>query len=138
MRNINKIIVHCSASDNPDHDNVETIRQWHIDRGWHDIGYHFIITKDGKAHAGRSIYKQGAHCFGQNRDSIGVCVTGKYRFSDKQLKMLHQLVWSICFILEVNPREVYTHRYFNEKKTCPNFEIKMAWEHAKDLEDKNE
>lgn len=35
MRNINKIIIHCSDTDNPKHNNIEVIRGWHInDNKW--------------------------------------------------------------------------------------------------------
>ena len=64
-RNINLIVWHCSDSDSQLHDNIETIKSWHTQRGFtgpdgikgteDDIGYHFVITKDGKIHKGRDI-----------------------------------------------------------------------------------
>jgi len=46
-RRIDRVFLHCSASDVPAHDNVETIRAWHVARGFDDIGYHFLIHKNG-------------------------------------------------------------------------------------------
>jgi hypothetical protein len=44
MREINKIILHCSASRcNKDFD-VNDIKEWHLQRGFTDVGYHYIIV----------------------------------------------------------------------------------------------
>ena len=49
MRQINKIIVHCSATREGQDISVDTIRKWHVEgRGWSDIGYHFYIDINGK------------------------------------------------------------------------------------------
>ena len=74
-RNVNKIIIHHSAS--PKDTTKEQIYDWHVNgNGWSDIGYHFVITEDGTIHEGRHINTSGAHCRGHNANSIGVCVTG--------------------------------------------------------------
>ena len=46
MRKIDKIIVHCTATPEGRHTTVEDVRRWHLDRGWSDIGYHFLIYLD--------------------------------------------------------------------------------------------
>ena len=74
MRPIRRIIVHHSAS--PNDTTVEQLRQWHLDRGFTDIGYHYIITGDGRVSGGRPDVKIGAHCLGSNLGSLGICVTG--------------------------------------------------------------
>ena len=82
MRDINSIIVHCSDSNIKSHDNIETIRKWHVDeRGWSDIGYHYVITQDGVVHEGRPLSRRGAHARGHNVGSIGICLTGKSLFT---------------------------------------------------------
>ena len=81
MRELKKIIVHCTDSDNEKHDNIETIRKWHVEEnGWKDIGYHYVITKDGSVHQGRELSEVGAHCTGHNMFSIGIALTGKSNF----------------------------------------------------------
>ena len=58
MRQINKIIIHCSATREGENYTVDTIRSWHVDgRGWSDIGYHFYIDLYGEIHKGRNIAK---------------------------------------------------------------------------------
>lgn len=54
-RQVHTTFMHCSASDNPKHDNIETIRRWHMGKGWRDIGYHGFIDKAGDFYPGRSL-----------------------------------------------------------------------------------
>ena len=77
MRKVNRIIVHCSAT-NPSQDiGADIIRHWHkFDRGWSDIGYHYVIRRDGRLEHGRPIEREGAHAKGHNGDSIGICLVG--------------------------------------------------------------
>ena len=76
MRKINEIIIHCSATTEGRHFTVEDVRRWHKDRGFADVGYHYLIYLDGSVHAGRPITQVGAHCLGHNAHSIGVCYIG--------------------------------------------------------------
>ena len=76
MRTINKIIIHCSATKEGNNVTASTIDQWHKDRGWRCIGYHYVVALDGAIEYGRSIYETGAHVKNQNEGSIGVCYIG--------------------------------------------------------------
>jgi N-acetylmuramoyl-L-alanine amidase len=76
MRNIEKIIVHCAATREGQHIKTDTIRNWHLKRGWSDIGYHYVIELDGTIGIGRPIERSGAHTKGLNSNSIGVCYVG--------------------------------------------------------------
>lgn len=118
MRTINLHIIHCSDSRIGD---VNTIRQWHIERGFADIGYHFVITPDGTIAMGRPISVVGAHCENHNHNSLGTCLIGKNTFTPAQfasLKTLHQQLQALFPGLEARP-----HNAFNPHKTCPNFNI---------------
>ena len=53
MRRIKKVIIHCSATPEGRDVKTETIRQWHLDKGWSDIGYHYVIELDGSINVGR-------------------------------------------------------------------------------------
>ena len=57
---------------------VEDIDRWHKARGWCKIGYQFVIYKDGTTVRGREENAVGAHTYGQNSHSIGICVVGNY------------------------------------------------------------
>ena len=52
MRKIRKIIIHCSATPEGKDIDAEEIRQWHLDKGWRDIGYHYVIKLDGTVEEG--------------------------------------------------------------------------------------
>lgn len=71
----NRIIFHHSYShDVP----AARIRKWHGERGFRDIGYHYVIRFDGTIEIGRDLRLVGAHAKGRNYDSIGVCLTGNF------------------------------------------------------------
>jgi hypothetical protein len=117
MREITKHIVHCSDSEVGD---VALIRQWHLARGWSDIGYHFVIRRDGEVEVGRMLDVVGAHCQGQNADSVGTCLVGVKDFLPGQfaaLKRIHAMLGSMSPGLKV-----FNHCEFNHDKTCPNFD----------------
>ena len=123
LNKIDKVIVHCSDSDYPQHDDAAVIKKWHLERGWEDIGYHFVICKKqiGLIQRGRDIDLVGAHCKGVNTTSIGICLTGKERFSMDQFRSLHRLIASIRLVMPKANIYSYPHHYFNKGKTCPNF-----------------
>ena len=76
MRNIDKIIVHCSATQEGRHLDAAEINRWHLKRGWKGIGYHYVVLLDGAIEYGRNIYEQGAHVKNYNKGSIGICYIG--------------------------------------------------------------
>lgn len=76
MRKINKIILHCSATPPTMDIGVNVIREWHLDRGFTDVGYHWVIMRNGTLEKGRPEVEMGAHAKGHNEDSVGVCLVG--------------------------------------------------------------
>ncbi len=76
MRQINYIIIHCSATKAGQDFHASDIDRWHKERGFDCIGYHRVIDLDGTIEKGRNISKPGAHCKGHNADSIGICYIG--------------------------------------------------------------
>ena len=78
MRKINLHVVHCSATrHSSDHLDREYIRYIHVEKnGWRDIGYHFIITRDGTIQRGRPLSWVGAHVRGHNLNSVATCLMG--------------------------------------------------------------
>jgi N-acetylmuramoyl-L-alanine amidase len=83
MRDINEIVVHCTATnptwyaDKDAADVVKEIRRWHTqERGWSDIGYHFVVHRNGQIAGGRPITRTGAHTRGRNKGSIGIALVG--------------------------------------------------------------
>ena len=76
MRTITEIIIHCTATRPDAKCTVESIRRYHKSLGWRDIGYHYVIYRDGSVHTGRPVEEVGAHCPGHNANSIGIAYVG--------------------------------------------------------------
>jgi len=134
VRKINNIIIHCSATY-PNMDiGAEDIRRWHTEgNGWSDIGYHYVICRDGTVETGRSEERVGAHVAGHNADSIGVCMVGGLsrnnrstnNFTKHQWRSLDELVTRL---VENYPEAaVKGHNDFTAAKTCPEIDIQSWW-----------
>lgn len=133
MRKITEIIVHCSATPEGRHTTVGDIRAWHKQRGFKDIGYHYVVYLDGSIHAGRAENVIGAHCTNHNRYSIGVCYVGgmtkdmkhaKDTRTDAQKKALVQLLKQLK--KKYPQAKIYGHRDF-AAKACPSFDAKNEY-----------
>lgn len=131
MRSINRIIVHCSATPNGRPTSVSDINQWHRDRGWNEIGYHYVIGVNGVGERGRDRSLVGAHCKGYNTGSLGVCLIGTDSFNEKQMDTLRGMIRR--FRLEYPDCTIHGHREFNDNKTCPGFDV-QKW--VKQIEEK--
>ena len=134
MRNVNEIIVHCSATREGQQVTVDTIRDWHLAKGWNDIGYHFYIDLDGTINKGRDIDKIGAHCKGHNRNSIGICYCGGVETDGKTPKdtrtqeQKDSLLNVLKTLKAMYPEVViYTHNEF-ANKACPSFDATEEYE----------
>ena len=144
MRTINLIVVHCSATKASHYIGAEDIRRWHVDdNGWSDIGYHFVIKRDGEVDPGRPVDRAGAHCYGHNKYSIGICMVGgidrggepENNFNpiqfDALLTLIRELkdeypIDDICGHRDLSPDvdgdgEVEQHEWV---KACPCFDVR--------------
>lgn len=91
-RKVNKVFLHCSASDYDHHDDISVIKKWHVEEnGWSDIGYHFFIKSNGEIQAGRSLEKTPAAQKGHNTHTIAICLHGKTKFTEEQFRSLRKL-----------------------------------------------
>ena len=137
MRTINEIIIHCSDTPRSWMDGRRTsekvaeIRRWHVEeRGWKDIGYHYVIDVDGTVAEGRPVAVAGAHVAGHNSHSIGICLIGGKggtatdKFSDhftpEQERALIQLVARLKS--EYGDLKLSGHNQY-AAKACPCFDV---------------
>ena len=131
MRNIQKIIIHCSYTPPSMDIGAAEVRRWHVEQnGWADIGYHWVITRNGLVEMGRPELLEGAHVRGENRDSIGLCLIGGmteknkrpgFNFTRAQMQSLDKV---IDRILISHPfAEIHGHNEFDEGKECPCFNV---------------
>lgn len=132
-RNINEIIVHCSATAEGKDFTTAQIKQWHLARGFSDIGYHWVIYRDGSVHPGRDESKIGAHCTGHNSHSIGVCYIGGCASDGKTPKDTRtdaQKAALVKLLKELKTRypkaTIHGHREY-ANKACPSFDAKKEY-----------
>lgn len=121
---INKIVIHCSDSPQGRGDDAAAIHGWHLQRGWDGIGYHWVITDDGKRQAGRPEYWTGSHVKNHNTGSIGICLIGKDSFTDEQHSELVALTREL--LSRYPGADILGHYQLDSGKTCPNIDI-PAW-----------
>lgn len=132
-RNIKEIIVHCSATAEGKDFTTADIKRWHLAEGFSDIGYHWVIYRDGSVHKGRDESISGAHCTGHNTISIGVCYIGGCTTDGKTpkdtrteaqkaalLKLLKELK------TKYSKATIHGHREF-ANKACPSFDAKKEY-----------
>lgn len=133
-RHIREIIVHCTATPEGKDYTVSDIRRWHTTpvsqggRGWKDIGYHYVVYRDGTVHTGRDVNVIGAHCTNHNSQSIGVvyvggCATdGKTPKDTRTASQRMALVKLLKELRALYPQaKIYGHRNF-AAKACPSFD----------------
>ena len=137
MRPISEIIVHCTATrpewmaGRTTSEKVAEVRRWHVeDNGWKDIGYHFLIDRDGIVANGRPIEQVGAHTMGHNVGSIGISLFGGHgsaangnfedSFTPLQDASLHALIMKLVAIYKI--AKVSGHNQY-AAKACPGFYV---------------
>lgn len=133
VRNIKEIIVHCSDTPEGKDFTVDDIRKWHLARNFSDIGYHYVVYRDGSIHEGRDVNISGAHCTNHNSISIGVCYIGgrtvvgttpKDTRTEAQKKALVELLKKLKTLYP--KATVHGHREF-AAKACPCFDAKQEY-----------
>jgi len=131
-RQIKGIIIHCSATKPSMDIGVEEITDWHvIGNKWSDIGYHYVIKRDGTLEHGRDINKDGAHCKGHNKNTIGICLVGgvndkgtpQDNFTPPQWDTLESLVEDLVWKDWVNPGCFIKGHNELSSKACPSFDV---------------
>lgn len=136
MRNINEIVVHCTATrpkwweGRSAEEKVREVRQWHLDRGFNDVGYHWLIDRDGTIVKGRDESKTGAHVKGHNANTIGISLFGGHgsssddqffdNYTPAQETALRQLIAEIE--MRYNIQKVSGHNEYSTK-ACPGFRV---------------
>ena len=140
MRPLNEIIVHCTATRSEwwagrlTADKVAEVRKWHLDRNFRDIGYHFLIERDGTVATGRPLEQVGAHVAGHNTGTIGISLFGGHggattdkfedNFTPEQDAALRNLIANLQNRFPSISKISGHHEYAN--KACPCFDVR-SW-----------
>ena len=132
MNDPNKIILHHSLTeDNKLLSSYEAIKRYHMEvNGWSDIGYHAVIEYVDNVltfREGRSWQASGAHCIGQNNESLGWCIVGNYDedyLTEEHIEfiLLKQKEWETKLNRKL-PLDM--HRNYSGYKSCPGANVSL-------------
>ncbi len=129
-RDINLLAVHCSATPEGRYVDAVQINTWHLEKGWNEVGYHFVILLNGSVQFGRDWNDTGAHVKGRNTGSLGLCYIGGVDKDDvdiaKDTRTPEQLEAYDILIRSFKKRwpnaEIAGHNQF-AAKACPSFDV---------------
>ncbi|MEG3034118.1 MAG: N-acetylmuramoyl-L-alanine amidase [Aurantimicrobium sp.] len=127
------LVVHCSATKPSQDIGVAEITNNHLEQGWTTIGYHFVIRRNGQVEDGRDMFSIGAHVFGWNTVTLGICliggvkeedgVTGEVNYTNEQIASLIGLL--VKLKRQWPQAEICGHHDFpGVTKECPCFDVK--------------
>lgn len=129
MRQIDEIILHCTATPADMVVTVAMVDGWHRQRGYDCIGYHFLVQQDGSILQGRSLEYEGAHCSGHNRSSIGIayvggldpetCAPSDTRTFEQKMALKRLIV----LLMAQYPIRKISGHYQYAAKACPCFNV---------------
>ena len=128
MRAINEIIIHCTATKAGRELTIDELRAWHKQKGFKDVGYHYVVMPDGEIKNCRPITMCGAHCKGHNANSIGLAYVGGLDANGKPadtrtqqqrdaLKVAVQVLRDVFGDVPVRGHNEYAN------KACPCFDV---------------
>lgn len=129
---VKELILHCSATKEGKDYKASDVKRWHLQRGFVDIGYHYVIDLDGTVEKGRKDNAIGAHCLGHNSKSLGICYIGgldekgkpKDTRTEEQKKAMYELVQQLLKKYNLKITDVHGHYEF-ANKACPCFKIEQ-------------
>lgn len=133
MRDITQVIIHCSFTKTSQDIGEDEITDWHVNgNGWSNIGYHFVIRRNGTVERGRDWQYAGVHTRGHNANSIGVCIVGgmndegrpEVNYTSEQWVTLRNLVEFLTLMFP--DATVHGHNEFSDKE-CPCFYVPHWW-----------
>lgn len=128
MRKIDTLIIHCAATKPSMDIGKKEITQWHKQRGFFNIGYHYVIRRDGTLEMGRKPEEVGAHATGHNMTSLGICLVGgidekgkpQCNFTYAQWMELKRLV--NVLVERYGALKIIGHNEV-DNKACPSFSV---------------
>jgi N-acetylmuramoyl-L-alanine amidase len=128
-----EIIIHCTATPEGHDFSVAEIRQMHLAKGWKDIGYHYVILRDGTVCEGRPENLVGAHCQGHNYRSVGVAYVGGvdrlgvHPLDTRTRAQRDAMTRLLRLLLARYPKAtIHGHCEF-ANKACPSFDVKKEY-----------
>ena len=123
------IVIHCTQTPDDMDFGVEKVTEWHKNRGFDTIGYHYLIKRDGTLQEGRQQDEVGAHAVAVNGNSVGVALAGggtpsmgwENNFAPIQFETLKTIILKLKKDYEIE--KVIGHYQVDDKKECPSFDV---------------
>jgi hypothetical protein len=115
------LIHHSAFYENNDLETLLEVQAAHRNqRGWADIGYHFLIGKNGLIYEGRDWHVRGTHVETYNSGSLGICLLGNFMSQDPTIAQLDSTLALINWEAErLTLSHIASHRDFNPLTECP-------------------
>lgn len=136
----NKVILHCTGTEDydmfdPDFDSygIDQARDYHMRvRKYKDVAYHYFIRRTGEIEQGRQEEMNGAHCYGQNKTSIGVAYAGSKDPTHEQIQAMCELFIYFYDKYDFGPGEWFGHNEYGRTE-CPGISmimLQMLFQHV--------
>jgi N-acetylmuramoyl-L-alanine amidase len=145
MRPLTEIIIHCTATQpewwatRSTTQKVAEVRRWHVvERKWRDIGYHYLIDRNGFVAKGRPIDQIGAHTINKNTNTVGIALFGGHgsastdKFADNYTPEQDKALRALIAQLRADYPAIKVVSGHNQyaAKACPGFNV-PTWYAAK-------
>jgi len=122
---ISYIVIHHSGFPNArNSDQYRAIDRYHRMLGWGGCGYHYVIVPGGAIYLGRPESEIGAHAYGVNRVSLGVCVTGNFEYEQPTAKQLSSLKRLLQDLIKRYPEAKVVPHCDTGATLCPGKSLK--------------
>jgi len=134
---VDEIIIHCTATDPnwmanaPLSAKIAEITNWHKQRGFRTIGYHWVIDRNGDVLPGRKETEIGAHVASKNTGTIGISLVGGLGSNENDafsthytLAQANALRGLIAAIKARTPITKISGHNEYAQKACPGFNVK--------------
>lgn len=120
---IGLLVVHHTAvrSDGDTRPGAERMRalyQYHaVNRGWGDIGYHYVIDDDGRIYQGRAGGDRvvGGHAYCNNVGTLGIALMGNFEVEEPTQKQVKSLQWLLQHLAEQEEIDLQTDVTYHGK-----------------------
>lgn len=119
---IDLVIIHHSATTSG---SAEAYARYHVEsNGWPGIGYHYVISKEGKIEQTQFLKTVSYHTSGQNTRSVGICLTGNYDTQQPPSVQLESCIKLIRYLEgKLGKRLAIEGHNEHSSKSCPGGNI---------------
>jgi N-acetylmuramoyl-L-alanine amidase len=133
VRDINKIVIHCtgtemSAGQSPEAHIAAIERYWRSELRWKSPGYHYIICPMGGVHPLQDPAKPSNGVAGHNANAIHIAYIGGKNGKDTRNEIQKEILVSMVKLMRSRyPNAVVVGHSDLAPKACPCFDAKKEY-----------